>query len=414
MPRLRCLKKNCSRKTLCLIFALTLLLFWFLESLSQPDIQITYSALDESVFIEGSFDHVNVSYLKNSCRKRRTDRSCNTTVGDDPFFLTIVMAWRNDGYGGGDSVGRFQTTLDTLDYFAFQSQIPIELIIVEWNPPKGTKKLAEVVDIPLRINCVRVISVPEILDSVVKGYFGQSNVPIPWSESRNIAIRRARGTYIVPLATNSVLSENFWTFLRSLKVDHSPHDKLIYRIPKAFVDSTPLPNMPPKDVPRFLYSHVEAVCGVGSGIFSRRHGKTLPLTGGLDSQEAQAFLNYTYSISPLDIAYFTEACGDFQMLSRRNFFLLRGYWECSTYAHHDTILQYNAIELGFVGKIPRDMFVFHMHHPESGFANNNFQVPTTDYSYFLPGNGILNPNFCHWGFSSINFDEDVWHYGIKS
>jgi hypothetical protein len=55
------------------------------------------------------------------------------------------------------------------------------------------------------------------------------------------------------------------------------------------------------------------------------------------------------------------APGDFQMMSRENWMLVRGYFECPSYGHHDVILLYNALAEGFMG-VSHDMLVLHQFH----------------------------------------------------
>ena len=57
-------------------------------------------------------------------------------------YLSIVVTARNDNHGG-DLTKRTQMFIDGLAAQATRHRVPIELILVEWNPPPDRRSLAE-------------------------------------------------------------------------------------------------------------------------------------------------------------------------------------------------------------------------------------------------------------------------------
>lgn len=111
-----------------------------------------------------------------------------------------------------------------------------------------------------------------------------------------------------------------------------------------------------------------------------------------------------------------EACGDFQLLHRRLWHLVRGYWEWPTYGHFDTVLQLNLESEGVAGEAFVPPFVlFHQFHKSGGFAKRVGMFVETDYtSFFDPKTqrGIRkNPNGCDWGHAGAVFAEREFIFG---
>jgi hypothetical protein len=314
---------------------------------------------------------------------------CPAAWSEPPEFeLTLVMAWRNDDYGGAGAIPRLQRTLDVLNWQVKTTNASVELLIVEYDPPAGRERLREAVRLPRDVPAVRVIEAGRAFARRVDSFFpGRRNVPTPWAETRNLAIRRARGAYVTPVATNSVLSTAFYRMVAqrgALRRSEKGHARVLHRIPKVYVD---------REVP--AGTSVERV-----EEFLAEHGKE------------QTFV-YTSAEPDKAVLEFTAAAGDFQLMSRDNWHRLRGYWECPSYAHHDSILHYQADAEGFVGVVHQGMLVLHQYHEEGGFYKNLklVTVPETDYGYFKRTR-VLNSNTCDWGYALQSFPEHSLRRGV--
>jgi hypothetical protein len=76
------------------------------------------------------------------------------------IVLTLVMATRNDGYGGNSSLTRVATTLRMINYFAGKYGLAVELLFVEWNPPADRPAVWTTLPWMPNVAVVRVVTVP--------------------------------------------------------------------------------------------------------------------------------------------------------------------------------------------------------------------------------------------------------------
>ena len=124
-------------------------------------------------------------------------------------YLSIVIVSRNDAYGGGLPV--LQVCLNSLLTQIEHNQLVSELILVEWNPPPDSRSLMEVLSWQNRTDfcTVRVIQVPAGVHKQFK--FGDK-LPVLIHRARNVGIRRARGTFVLPIPTDILFSEELMVF----------------------------------------------------------------------------------------------------------------------------------------------------------------------------------------------------------
>ena len=127
--------------------------------------------------------------------------------------ISIVCAGRNDDYGG-NFLDRLEYFLRSVDRF----NIPIEIVLVEWNPIPNQPKLSDIIkkwnD---RLNYKHPIIVLEVSkDDHLNfcDYYQQANTKYSFQEypAKNVGIRRSKGKYI--LQTNP---DNFYP-LRTIAV----------------------------------------------------------------------------------------------------------------------------------------------------------------------------------------------------
>lgn len=113
-------------------------------------------------------------------------------------YLSVVATSRNDDHGGS-LLRRMQTFLNAFLCQCRRHQLSAELILVEWNPPPDRPPLAESLSWPADFgSCrVRIIEVPPHIHD---RYKHAASLPLYQMIAKNVAIRRARGQYI--LATN--------------------------------------------------------------------------------------------------------------------------------------------------------------------------------------------------------------------
>jgi hypothetical protein len=116
---------------------------------------------------------------------------------NDPYISVVVTA-RNDNHGE-NMLGRMQASLDSWIEQAQRYDIPSEIIVVEWNPPRDRPPLKEALRWPASTSpcTVRFVEVPpEVHDSIPHN----KAIHLHQMIGKNVGIRRARGQFV--LATN--------------------------------------------------------------------------------------------------------------------------------------------------------------------------------------------------------------------
>src|SRR5690242_11351100 len=113
-------------------------------------------------------------------------------------YLSVVATARNDDHGG-NLLHRMQIFVDAWISQAKRHVLSSELILVEWNPPRERKTLAEALRWPADMGpCeVRIVEVPPELHA---RYRHATALPLYQMIAKNVGIRRARGEFV--LATN--------------------------------------------------------------------------------------------------------------------------------------------------------------------------------------------------------------------
>jgi hypothetical protein len=341
-------------------------------------------------------------------------------------YLTLVAASRNDDHGG-NPLYRTQIFVESFLEQCERHQLPAELILVEWNPPRDQGPLAEVICWDRQnvwVDC-RVITVPHERHVFIR--FGRV-LPLFQMIAKNVGIRRARGEFI--LATNIDILFSDELIARVARKDFRA-DRL-YRCDRFDVDSTI-----PKDVPldeklRFAWGNVV-----------RRNQRSLAATqiegsppdlvikaalaSGHFELEAHCGLSALVAKPSIPLLYLhVHACGDFTLLHRDAWAKIGGYAEFEMFSLHlDTLGLATAHLAGFRETwFPPPAVCFHIEHAVgSGYTAENeallFErlerqgIGWFDFSmieaYFdeMHEKGALQFNTDAWGLRDIPLEETV-------
>ena len=108
--------------------------------------------------------------------------------------LSVVLAGRNDLYGGGDYISRMNRCLDSI--------VPLgcEIIFVEWNPPSDRPTLIE----KIGHHGIHLITVA---NEVHNWTHGADLMPMFEYRAKNVGIRRAKGDWILVINSDIELTE---------------------------------------------------------------------------------------------------------------------------------------------------------------------------------------------------------------
>ena len=250
---------------------------------------------------------------------------------DNPY-LSIVIGSRNDNHGG-NMLRRMQVSisglLEQLEKYCIES----ELILVDWNPPADRPLLKEIIKCPSRLRycTIRVIVVPP---SIHQRYKYSDKIPMNAVVAVNSGIRRARGQFILPGVIDLLYSDELMSYIasKSLKSDQR------YRVDRCDVDR----NVVQYDTLKEQFAYCKE-----NIIKIRSHSPS-----GAESDFPKLH---------------TNACGDFQLLSRKYWHLLHGYREADIVAAHvDGLLSYASYAAGVKEVILNDpMRIYHIDHDDN-------------------------------------------------
>lgn len=317
----------------------------------------------------------------------------------------MIFIGRNDFYGGKPSVLKLQHGLDILDgqISNYTPKLKVELILIDWNPNPDMRPLLEEIKYPPNIASFRVISVPA---SFHKCWTSKTKMP-PVAEflSKNIGIRRARGKYILPKAMDTIYSQSFWDFIARgdhIVLEDLSGDPLLFRMMRIDISITLL-DLPVKDrleeiLEKSLY-HEQTV----------RYGASHQVIRNNQIEKYQAEIEYLKS-NDQNIPW-TQGSGDFLLMSRENWWKIRGFVEVPTYMHWDTVILAHARATGlrYYNLVPP----FILYHPSHSRAKSQSSWNQTNWMWYFRHPSSLNPNDEYWGHPFHDFAEVEWKYGVR-
>lgn len=266
-------------------------------------------------------------------------------------YLSIVVTSRNDNHDI-TLLKRMRIFYTSLIYQLEKYKLSSELIIVEWNPPTHKPRLIKVLP-KIKSNKfaqVKIISVPQ---SIHKQFPNSKTLGLYQFIAKNVGIRRAKGEFILAsnidiLFSNDVIEylsqENLEinTLLRSIRFD----------IPKSISEKWSISQ-------RLQYCK--------KNYYNAYKQKNSP--------KVVSFLNRIFKkIAPEEV--FTNACGDFTLLSKEKWHKLRGYPEFPMHGVKiDGLLVYQAIFSGADQVIlPENACIYHIDHKNSWSSNKSLSL----------------------------------------
>lgn len=249
--------------------------------------------------------------------------------------MSIVIATRNDEHGG-NTLQRTQVALAGLFEQLEKHKIESELILVDWNPPPDKPPVSDIVKWPegLGYCTVRVIVVPP---SIHQRYEYSDKMPMNAVVAVNCGIRRARGQFILPGVIDLLYSHELMSYIASkgLRADER------YRADRCDVDRDVVQYDTLKEQLDYCREHIIRI--------------------NAQASQTQRRLRWIQRGLP-DLH--TNACGDFQLMSRHCWHLLRGYREADIIAAHvDGLLSYASYAAGVREVVlNHPMRIYHIDH----------------------------------------------------
>lgn len=251
-------------------------------------------------------------------------------------YLSIVITSRNDEHGG-NTLKRMQISVSGLLEQLEKHKIESELIMVDWNPPPDKPLLKDTINWPggLKRCTIRCLVVPP---PIHQRYQYADRIPMNAVVAINCGIRRARGQFILPGVIDLLYSDELMSYIATADLKENER----YRVDRYDVNR----NVVQYDTLKEQLDY----CGRNI-IKINSH-----LPGGTKN-----------GLPDLH----TDACGDFQLMSRYYWHLLRGYREADSIAaaYVDGLLSYASYTAGVKEVVLKDpMRIYHIDH-DSKFSN---------------------------------------------
>lgn len=332
-------------------------------------------------------------------------------------LLSVVATSRNDGHGG-NALWRTQHFVNGLAAQALKFEFPIELVLVDWNPPIDKKGLFEALDWPEKNSyfSYRVIQVPHEYHNKFKF---SDKLPLFQYIAKNVGIKRASGDYILSTNIDILFSNELMQFLKTeLKPGY------LYRVDRYDTDlkETVSPFLPFEEILKISQHDVVRVNAkiqtIPYSTFIKRHPffnthiyiiffslidairiilryiwkvlikityvtrplvvksilnpwkipKHIKMCWNELLNDGKKFFSYLKNVcrvvrSPTK-AFHTNACGDFNLLSKDDWEKLKGYPEWELYSWHiDSVLIYQAYHNSIkMNNLPTSHAIFHIEH----------------------------------------------------
>jgi len=243
-------------------------------------------------------------------------------------LISIVVYSRNDNHGE-DLFKRMYLSLYTNITLLEEAQIYSEIIIVDYNTPKNSKKLYEILDFKSnKYVKIRYIIIEEEFHLQFKD---SDKLPMNNMLARNIGIRRSNEEYILSTGIDVIFSKELILKFKNLisgnlyRVDRYDVNKLILQINTLNTD-------------KILGLCEKNIIDVH---FNTNKGK---------------FLDTNFP------SLHTNNCGDFQLTHRDVWFDLKGYPEIDLMGTHcDTLFEYMAILYGVKERVFEEK-LYHIDH----------------------------------------------------
>jgi hypothetical protein len=284
-------------------------------------------------------------------------------------LLSVVTTSRNDNHGGTLNY-RTQRHIDCLHEQATDYQIPIEYILVEWNPPKEREPITNVLNFYPETEYwhPRIITVPH---DIHRQYRYNQQLPLFQMIGKNVGIRRATAQFILCTNIDILLSDEMFLFVTGTLINKG----ISYRTDRWDVGAG-VPPGPRKEMFKYCLSHILRRCGRAHitdynllrpsrvmhrnwAIIKRKLGNYLTkypsITGILLG-------DYDIICQQIPSCIHTMACGDFTLMHRDDWAGLRGYPELEIFSIHiDSLLLVQAYYSG-IREAVVPFPIFHIEH----------------------------------------------------
>ena len=345
-------------------------------------------------------------------------------------YLSFVIAGRNDDYGG-DFNERLQNSVHFLAKSIEQYRIPIEFLIVNYNPLSGKPSIYDAIDWPKNRQYLtfRIITVPPELHQQLEQEGVRKSVPLFEYIAKNIGIRRASGRFICAANPDIIFDPAIIRCLRKQRLLH----KAYYRVDRCDFKNTDLNgvhNLSGLKVIRhnvyriFLKGNkyeVKSGSHLGWQLFKRRLYNYFRLKYDIHllkiDKFAQEKLNLTVDYHNAEFFCHCNVSGDFMLMHRDNWFKLNGYPEKTRLSlHTDALMVVMAFTSGLKEQVLK-WPIYHQEHQRRYDADKSGEDQSLRDAYLqfqddaqrmLKDKKPIIYNNEDWGLRDFQFDELIF------
>ena len=327
-------------------------------------------------------------------------------------FLSVVAAARNDDYGG-DFLSRLQVFVNLLAYQFTTFGIDGELLLVDWNPPKDKPLLKDALTWPRNLKARVFVVGNEIHDK----FPNPRNVTMFQFIASNAAIRRSSGRYILATNADVIFNTELAEFLASQKLDSD----CFYRADRYDVfDKIPFTSSP-LEILSFCSTHFSKADLRGGSIDvpCQQSTKLGQLRWEIrrSAHEIQSryrrvgfYREGVHLLRRLDDVLYGNASGCFTLMSRENWFYLKGSSEDPLIFLADSYLISAAFAMGLHQvQLPSSLRMYHLDHQrvwtQWPYAHRAYLEWLRDTRQMLSSKKPIIYNDDNWGLAGYKLDE---------
>lgn len=278
-------------------------------------------------------------------------------MSSDPY-ISFVVAARNDNHGG-DFLVRFGFFLKVLHKFSYDYQLPIEIVVVEWNPPQDRPRLIEDVDWSKRHNycSVRFIEVPS---EIHHRYKYSHELGLYQMIAKNVGIRRSQGEFIVATNADIIFSAELFEFFSKKELCSGK----MYRIDRMDVNNNIDKDWSVQSLLDYCRNNISRV-NTKYDIYDLANDVQVEIYPGEWASDSPYYLNKQGAI------LHNNACGDFQLMRKDDWFKVLGYPESDMFSFHlDSLLAHIVYHHGIQEEILNNKVIYHIEHG-AGWTNKD-------------------------------------------
>ena len=276
-------------------------------------------------------------------------------------LLSIVATSRNDEHGG-HLLARMQLFVEGLSEQAGRFRLPVELVLVEWNPPPDRPPLVEALHwAPNEYFLSRVLTVPS---DVHQTFPHADGLPLFQMIGKNVGIRRSTAPYVLATNIDILLSDELFAFFGTglkpnamYRVDR--HDVL------AELAGARLPS--PGECRALPVLRVHGIDGLRYPNGRPPVGAAPPSLRGVKPAVSELARVVAAARDRVVLPKLhTSGSGDFTLTSRDVWFGIHGYPEWPAYSWHmDGVAMFQAYAAGVdMVNLKPPMIAYHLEHGE--------------------------------------------------